>query len=89
MSNIRIESSEDNCSKCARYEKQIARLKKGFIQADDENVLRLMRYENKILELKAAIKRSKADHSSEKSKQVTGVREVAGPVSNTQDRHLG
>ena len=41
--------SEGKCSKCDGYQKQIARLKKAFIEADDENVRRCMKYEDKIL----------------------------------------
>ena len=42
--------SEDRC-KCERYQKQIARLKRAFIEADDENVRRLMQQEDKIFEI--------------------------------------
>ena len=69
MSNVRIGSSEEKCSDCARYKKQITKIKRAFIQADDENVPRLMQYEDKILEFKAPIKRLKAEQNSENSKQ--------------------
>ena len=55
--------SEGRCSKCARNQKQIAKLKKAFIHADDENV-RLMQYEDKILEFKAELEWLKAEDSS-------------------------
>lgn len=63
---------------CMRYNKQIAKLKKAFIKADDENVRRCMQYEDKILELKAAIKRLKAGHNSGKQSKV--LEKVGRPV---------
>ena len=56
--------SEDKCSDCARYEKQIARLKKTFITADDENVRRCMQYEDKISKFKAEKEWLKAEDIS-------------------------
>ena len=56
--------SEGKCSNCARYQKQIARLKKAFIKADDENVRRCMKYEDKILKFKAEKEWLEDEHSS-------------------------
>lgn len=64
MTSINNAPSENNCSDCARYQKQIARLKKAFIDADDENVRHSMKYEDKILELIAELEWLKAEDSS-------------------------
>jgi hypothetical protein len=40
------------CSNCTRYKKQIAKLRKAFIEAHDENLRRCMQLENKISKLK-------------------------------------
>ena len=42
MDKLKIEKArfEGKCSKCERYQKQIDRLKKAFIEEDDENVHR-------------------------------------------------
>ena len=56
--------SEGKCSKCDGYHKQIARLKKAFIEADDENVRRSMKYEDKFLKFKAELEWLKAEYSS-------------------------
>ncbi len=52
------------CSKCAYYQKQIARLKRMFIKADDESVRRCMQYENKILKFKVEKKWLEDEHNS-------------------------
>lgn len=44
--------SDSRCSKCARYQKQIARFKKASIEANDESVCQYMQYEDEIAELK-------------------------------------
>ena len=89
MLKINNEPPKGKCPKCTHYQKQIVRLKKAFIEEDDENVRRSMKYEDKILKLKAAIKRSKSEYNSEKSKQEKVLEAAERPVSNTQDRHLG
>ena len=75
--------SEGKCSDCARYEKQIAKLKKDFIKADDESVRRSMQYEDKILKFKAELEWLKAEDSSgsQSKKKVLG--EVGDPAPNT------
>jgi hypothetical protein len=55
--------SEDNCSNCVLYRKEIDELKEAFIEADFQGVRQ-----------QAEIKRLKAERSSEKSKQQSGVR---------------
>ena len=64
MLKINKARSEDKCSKCDHYQKQIAKLKKAFIKADDENVRRCMQYEDKILKFKAEKKWLEDEHSS-------------------------
>jgi hypothetical protein len=56
--------SEGRCTNCEHYQKQIARLKKAFIEADDENVSRCMQYENKILKFKTEKEWLKAEDIS-------------------------
>ena len=77
-----------NCSKCMHYQKQIARLKKAFIKADDDSVRRCMQYEDKILELNAEIKRLKAGHSSGSQSEKKVLEEVGQPESNTTSRAI-
>ena len=55
---------EANCSKCARYQEEIARLKKIFIKADDQNVRHCMQNEDKILKFEAEKKWLEAEDSS-------------------------
>ena len=74
--------SEGICSNCARYQKQIARLKKVFITADDENVLRCMKYENKILEFKAEKEWLEDEHSSASKSKKKALEEVGSPNPN-------
>ena len=69
---------DGNCSKCMHYQKQIARLKKAFINADVDSVHHCMQYEDKILELNAEIKRLKAGHNSGKQSKV--LEKVGRPV---------
>ena len=52
MTTLSKAQFDGNCSKCARYQKQIAKLTKAFIDADDESVRRCMHYEDEISELK-------------------------------------
>ena len=66
--------SQDICSNCARYQKQIARLKKTFITADDENVRRCMKYEDKILKFKAEKVWLEDEHSSASQSKKEGIR---------------
>ena len=67
--------SEGRCLKCARYQKQISRLKNAFIESDDDHVRICMHYE-------AMIKRLKAEHSSGSQREKVLAR-VGGPDSNT------
>jgi hypothetical protein len=55
MLKISNEPTEGKCPRCTHYQKQNARLKRAFIEADDENVRRSMKYEDKILELIAEL----------------------------------
>jgi hypothetical protein len=64
MLKINKEQSEDKCSKCVHYEKQNAKLTRGFINVEDESIRRSMQYEDKILELKAEIEHLKAERRS-------------------------
>jgi len=100
MLNAKDRPSENNCSDCARYRKQIARIKKAFIDADDESVRRCMQYEDKNLELiyersyvyrlledsKAEIEHLKAEHSSGSQSVMKVLEEVGNPDSNTSLR---
>jgi len=72
---------ENNCLDCALCLKEIAELKEAFIEVDYESVYRSSQLKNEISyayrlleEAKAEIKRLKADHNSEESKQEKGVR---------------
>ena len=66
MDKLKIEKArfEGKCSKCERYQKQIDRLKKAFIEEDDENVRRCMKYEDKFLKFKAEKEWLEDEHSS-------------------------
>lgn len=80
--------SEDNCSNCVLYRKEIEELKEAFLDADYQSVLQCTQlrdeisksdedclYTDELLEdAKAEIKRLKTERSSEKSKQQAGVR---------------
>ena len=83
MSNIRIGSSEEKCSKCAHYQKRIARLIRAFIKADDENVRRCMKYEDKIMKFKAEKEWLEAEDSSGSQSKKKVLEEVGHPESNT------
>lgn len=61
---INNEPTEAKCPRCRHYQKQNARLKKAFIEADDEIVRRSMKYEDKILKLIAEVVWLKAEDSS-------------------------
>ena len=73
----------NKCSKCACHLKEIAGLKRIFINADDESVRRCIKYENKILELRAEIKQLKAERSSHSQNKKKVLARVGGPDSNT------
>ena len=75
-------SSEGKCSDCARYEKQIDRLKKAFIKADDESVRRCMQYEDKILKFKAEKEWLEDEHSSVSQSKKKALEKVGSPNSN-------
>jgi hypothetical protein len=80
--------SQDNCSNCVLYRKEIDELKEAFIEADVQSVRQQTQlrdeisksdedcsYTDELLEdAKSEIKRLKAECSSEKSKQEAGVR---------------
>lgn len=74
MTTLNKAPSESNCPKCGGYQKQIAKLKRSFIKADDENVRRLMQYEDKISKFNAEKRWLETDVSSEKLKEKAGVR---------------
>ena len=80
MMKINNALSEDKCSKCTRYQKQIAKLTKAFIKADDENVHRCMKYEDKILKFKAEKEWLEAEDSSGSQSKKKVLEEVARPV---------
>jgi hypothetical protein len=67
-------------SKCMHYQKQIARLKKAFIEADDESVRRSMKYEDKILELIAELMWLKTEDSSGSQSKKKVLEKVERPV---------
>ena len=98
MLKINKASSKGNyCSKCARHQKQIARINKAFIEADDESILQCIQYEDEISDLteecsyaykaleeyKSEIKRLKAEHSSGSQSNKMVLEEVERPESNT------
>lgn len=64
MTALKNAPFEGKCSKCAHYSKQIAKLAKAFINADDESIRRSTQYEHKILEFRAEIEQLKGKHSS-------------------------
>ena len=64
MMKINNAPYESKCSKCAHYQKKIAKLAKAFINADDESIRRSTEYEDKILEFRAEIEQLKGKHSS-------------------------
>jgi hypothetical protein len=68
------------CPRCRHYQKQNARLKKAFIEADDESVRRSMKYENKILKLIAELVWLKAEHSSGSQSKKKVLEEFEGLV---------
>ena len=87
-------------SDCARYLKEIAELKKAFIEADYESVRQRMQHEDEISELKdeylfayrllkdakAEIKQLKAETSSGSQNKKMVLEEVGRPESNTNLR---
>ena len=78
--------SQDICSNCARYQKQIARLKKTFITADDENVRHCMKYEDKIMKFKAEKVWLEAEDSSGSQSKRKALEMVGSPNSNAKLR---
>ena len=86
MLKINNEPTEGKCPMCTHYQKQITRLKRSFIKADDESVRRCMKYEDKILKFKAEKEWLEAEDSSgsQSKKKVLG--EVGQPESNTNSR---
>ena len=82
MNKLKISNkpTEAKCPRCRHYQKQNARLKKAFIEADDENVRRSMKYENKILELIAELVWLKAEDSSGSQSKKKVLEKVEGPV---------
>ena len=66
MDKLKISNkpTEAKCPRCRHYQKQNARLKRAFIEADDESVRRSMKYEDKILKLIAELVWLKAEDSS-------------------------
>ena len=86
MLNAKDRPSENNCSDCAHYQKQIARIKKAFIDADDESVRRCMQYEHKILKFKAEKEWLEDEHSSASQSKNLVLEEVGQPESNTELR---
>ncbi len=64
MLDAKDRPSKNNCSGCARYQKENTRLKKAFVIADDEYVRRCMQYEDKISKFKAEKEWLEAEGSS-------------------------
>ena len=64
MLKINNELTEGKCLRCTHYQKQITRLKRASIKADDEHVRRCMQYEDKILKFEAEKKWLEDEHSS-------------------------
>ncbi len=88
MDKLKIEKArfEGKCSKCERYQKQIDRLKKAFIEADDENVRCCMKYEDKILKFKAEKEWLEDEHSSASQSKKKALGKVGSPNSNAELR---
>ena len=86
MTTLKKAQSKGNCSNCARYQKQIARLKKAFIDADDENVRRCMQYEDKILKFKVEKEWLEAEDSSGSQSKKKALEMVGSPNSNAKLR---
>jgi len=88
MDKLKIKKarSEDKCSKCKRYQKQIARLKKVFIKADDENVRRCMKYEDKIMKFKAEKEWLESEDSSGSQSKKKALEKVGSQNSNANLR---
>ena len=86
MLKINKALSEGKCPKCSHYQKQIARLKKAFIEADDENVRRCMQYEDKILKFEAEKKWLEDEHSSASQSKKKALEKVGSPNSNANLR---
>ena len=86
MLKINKARSEDKCSKCDHYQKQIAKLEKAFIKADDENVRRCMKYEDKILKFKAEKEWLEDGDSSRNQSKKNALEKVGSPNSNANLR---
>lgn len=78
--------SECTCSKCARNQKQFAKLKKAFIKLDDENIRRCMKYEDKISKFKAEKEWLEDEHSSASQRKKKALEKVDRPNSNANLR---
>jgi hypothetical protein len=99
MTTLNKAQTEGKCSKCARYQKQIARFNKAFVEAEDERVRQSMQHEKEISKLndacsytywlladaKSALKRSKAGHGSG-SQNEKALEKVDRPNSNANLR---
>ena len=86
MTTLNKAQSEGIRSDCARYQKQIARLKRAFVVADDESVRRSMKYEDKILKLIAELVWLKAEHSSGSQSKKKALEKVGSQNSNANLR---
>ena len=80
MTTLNKAQSEGIRSDCARYQKQIARLKRAFVVADDESVRRSMKYEDKILKLIAELVWLKTEDSSGSQNKKKVLEEFERPV---------
>jgi 1,2-phenylacetyl-CoA epoxidase catalytic subunit len=100
MLNAKDRPSENNCSDCVRILKEIAELKKAFIEAEVESVRQCTQLKDEISEsnedcsytygqlqdAKAEIKQLKAEHSSGSQNKKMVLEEVGQPESYTKLR---
>ena len=100
MLNAKDWPSENNCSDCVRILKEIAELKKAFIEADYESVRQCMQLKGEISESdedcsyaytlledsKAEIEQLKAEHSSGSQNKKNALEEVGSQNSNANLR---
>ncbi len=96
MTTLNKAQSEDNCSNCVLYRKEIDGLKEAFIEADVQSVRQQTQlrdeisksdedctYTDELLEdAKAEIKRLKAEHSSGSQRKKKALEKVGSPNSN-------
>jgi hypothetical protein len=82
MNKLKISNkpTEAKCPRCRHYQKQNARLKRAYIEADDESVRRNMKYEDKILKLIAELVWLKAEDSSGSQSKKKVLEEFEGLV---------